>query len=72
MCVAAGKSNGLIIDYIGIVRALKKALNDYTRDFGGTKGVDSTIDKGRLIDQIVQAAADAAEEETPRYGGSDG
>ena len=26
--VAAGKSNGLIIDYIGIVGALKKALND--------------------------------------------
>ena len=27
--VAAGKSNGLIIDYIGIVGALKKALHDY-------------------------------------------
>ena len=30
--VAAGKSNGLIIDYIGIVGALKKALNDYTKE----------------------------------------
>ena len=33
--VAAGKSNGLIIDYIGIVRALKKALNDYTQNKDG-------------------------------------
>lgn len=28
--VAEGKSNGLIIDYIGIVKALRKALADYT------------------------------------------
>ena len=33
--VAAGKSNGLIIDYIGIVGALKKALHDYTTSKNG-------------------------------------
>ena len=34
--VAEGKSNGLIIDYIGIVKALRKALADYTANVGGT------------------------------------
>ena len=33
--VAEGKSNGLIIDYIGIVKALRKALADYTANAGG-------------------------------------
>ena len=57
--VAAGKSNGLIIDYIGIVGALKKALNDYTKNKAGQSGVDPTIDKEVLIGQIIRAAADA-------------
>lgn len=35
--VAEGKSNGLIIDYIGIVKALRKALADYTANVGGRK-----------------------------------
>ena len=57
--VAAGKSNGLIIDYIGIVDALKKALNDYTQNKNGQAGIDPTVDKGELIKQIIRAAADA-------------
>lgn len=58
--VAAGKSNGLIIDYIGIVRALKKALNDYTKNLGtSTVSTDPTIDKEKLIEQI-QLAVSAA------------
>lgn len=57
--VAAGKSNGLIIDYIGIVGALKKALNDYTANKEGTTRIDPTVDKEELIAQIVRAAADA-------------
>ena len=57
--VAAGKSNGLIIDYIGIVGALKKALNDYTKNKAGQSGIDPTIDKEVLIRQIFRAAADA-------------
>ena len=34
--VSEGKSNGLIIDYIGIVKALRKALADYTANVGGS------------------------------------
>ena len=33
--VSKGKSNGLIIDYIGVVKALRKALADYTENPGG-------------------------------------
>lgn len=57
--VAAGKSNGLIIDYIGIVGALKKALNDYTANKDGKTQVDPTVDKEELFGQIVRATADA-------------
>ena len=57
--VAEGKSNGLIIDYIGIVGALKEALNNYTRNKDGKYKVDPTIDKEELIKQIIRAAADA-------------
>ena len=57
--VAAGKSNGLIIDYVGIVRALKKALNDYTQNKGGTAGVDPTVEKDVLLQHINLAIAEA-------------
>lgn len=57
--VAAGKSNGLIIDYIGIVGALKKALNDYTSNKNGRTQIDPTVDKDELIRQIIVAVADA-------------
>ena len=57
--VAAGKSNGLIIDYIGIVGALKKALNDYTQNVNGTSGVDPTVDKEEMIEHILKAVAGA-------------
>ena len=57
--VSAGKSNGLIIDYIGIVGALKKALNDYTANKNGRNAIDPTVNKEELIKQIVKAAADA-------------
>lgn len=52
--VAEGKSNGLIIDYIGIVKALRKALADYTANVGGTNGTDPTIDKEKLIEKILE------------------
>lgn len=50
--VAEGKSNGLIIDYIGIVKALRKALADYTANAGGLGGADPTVDKEKLIARI--------------------
>ena len=52
--VAEGKSNGLIIDYIGIVKALKKALADYTANVGGQGGTDPTVDKEKLIERILE------------------
>ena len=51
--VAEGKSNGLIVDYIGIVKALRKALADYTANTGG-QGGDPTVDKEQLIARIVE------------------
>jgi len=57
--VAEEKSNGLIVDYIGIVKALRKALADYTRNESDTRGDDPTIDKSVLIDKIREAIAGA-------------
>ena len=59
--VAEGKTNGLIIDYIGIVKALRQALADYTANPEGEGGNDPTIDKKELIkhahETIVAATA---------------
>ena len=52
--VAEGKSNGLIIDYVGIVKALRKALADYTANVGGQGGDDPTVDKELLIKRIIE------------------
>ena len=45
--VNEGKSNGLIVDYAGIVKALRKALADYTNKVSGS-GNDPTVDKEEL------------------------
>ena len=50
--VAEGKTNGLIVDYIGIVKALRKALADYTANPLGQDGKDPTIDKSELIEHV--------------------
>ena len=65
--VAEGKSNGLIIDYIGIVKALKKALADYTANISGNGGADPTVDKAQLIARIIETT-DAAEEFLSEHG----
>ena len=57
--VSEGKSNGLIIDYIGIVKALRKALADYTANVGGDGGTDPTVDKDELIARIIETIAKA-------------
>ena len=54
--VAEGKSNGLIIDYIGIVKALRKALADYTANTGG-RNTDPTVDKEQLLARIREVFA---------------
>lgn len=55
--VNEGKSNGLIVDYIGIVKALRKALADYTANVGGDGGTDPTVDKDKLIARILETIA---------------
>lgn len=57
--VNEGKSNGLIIDYIGIVKALRKALADYTANVGGNVGTDPTVDKEKLIARIIETIGKA-------------
>ena len=57
--VSEGKSNGLIIDYIGIVKALRKALADYTVNSGGNAGSDPTVDKDELIARIIETIGKA-------------
>ena len=53
--VAEGKSNGLIIDYIGIVKALRKALADYTENRGSGDETDGpAIDKEKLLERIQE------------------
>lgn len=51
--VYEGKSNGLIIDYVGVVKALRKALADYTATAGGTIS-DPTPDKEKLLARIFE------------------
>ena len=58
--VNEGKSNGLIIDYIGIVKALRKALADYTVN-ASTAGTDPTIDKDELIKHIRELLSESRE-----------
>ncbi len=50
--VAEGKSNGLIVDYIGVVKALRQALADYTRDPTGNPGESPVLDKLELIERV--------------------
>lgn len=59
--VAEGKNNGLIVDYIGIVKALRKALADYTANVGGQGGADPTVDKEELIAHILDTISAAKE-----------
>lgn len=50
--VCDGKSNGLIVDYIGVVKALREALADYTNGKGNGQGDDPTPDKDMLLNKI--------------------
>ena len=52
--VSEGKSNGLVVDYVGIVAALRKALADYTANRNGKHSVDPTTDKEKLIERILE------------------
>lgn len=49
-----GKENGLIVDYIGIVPYLEKALADYTINKNKTKKVKPTINREELVKKVEQ------------------
>lgn len=57
--VNEGKSNGLIIDYIGIVKALREALAAYTANKVGNSSPDPTVDKEKLIARILEVIDEA-------------
>ncbi|MBQ6561984.1 MAG: type I restriction endonuclease subunit R, partial [Paludibacteraceae bacterium] len=65
--VAEGKSNGLVVDYIGIVKALRQALADYTANPGGEGGNDPTVDKKELIKNVIETIV-AAESYLDEHG----
>ena len=52
--VCDGKSNGLIVDYIGVVKALRQALADYTAGKGGGPKPDPAPNKQELIERIIE------------------
>ncbi|MDE6913411.1 MAG: DUF3387 domain-containing protein, partial [Lachnospiraceae bacterium] len=47
-----------VIDYVGIVKSLRKALADYTANVGG-RSTDPTVDKGELIERVLEIIAAA-------------
>ena len=60
--VAEGKTNGLVIDYIGIVKALRQALADYTANpEGHESGNDPTVDKKELIKHVLETIGAATD-----------
>ena len=52
--VNEGKSNGLIVDYIGVVKALRRALADYTANADGQGGSDPAVDKDKLVAHVLE------------------
>ena len=56
--VDAGKVGGLVVDYIGIVDALRKALADYT-NVAGAAGQDPFQDLETLVARFREALAEA-------------
>lgn len=49
-----GKENGLILDYVGVVKALRNALAQYTASRGGKETSDPTIDKSQLMARVQE------------------
>ena len=58
--VFEGKSNGLVIDYVGVVKALRQALADYTTTAGGG-GSDPAPDKEKLLERIFSLIKEITE-----------
>ena len=59
--VYEGKSNGLVVDYIGVVKALRKALAEYTGTRGDHTGGNPAPDKSELIARMLNLINDISE-----------
>jgi type I restriction enzyme R subunit len=60
--VAPGKESGLIVDYVGIFRALQNALATYARPVGGGEAGDGSgpiLDKAELVAALQAALIEA-------------
>ncbi len=55
--VAAGKESGLIVDYVGIFRALQNALAIYAKP--GERGGEPILDKSALVDALRETLDNA-------------
>jgi len=53
--VAPGKESGLIVDYVGIFRALQNALAIYARPGTGDRGGEPILDKSALVGALREA-----------------
>ena len=59
--VAPGKESGLIVDYVGIFRALQSALATYARpSIGGESGGGPILDKAELVAALQSALNETA------------
>ena len=61
--VAPGKASGLIVDYVGIFRALQSALATYARPVAGADGGSESgpiLDKAELVAALQSALNEAA------------
>jgi len=56
--VAPGKESGLIVDYVGIFRALQKALATYARPGAGAES--PILEKTKLVEALDKALRDVA------------
>jgi type I restriction enzyme R subunit len=57
--VAPGKESGLIVDYVGVFRALQDALAIYARPGGGAGGGGPILDKSELVAALRAALNEA-------------
>jgi len=58
--VAPGKESGLIVDYVGIFRALQSALATYARPTAGGGAGSPILDKAELVAALQSALNEAA------------
>jgi type I restriction enzyme R subunit len=59
--VAPGKESGLIVDYVGIFRALQNALSIYAQPADGKEGASPILSKEALVEALRASLVEAQE-----------